>query len=741
MDYVRESKKFLYGYNFAHGLQTAFCIVLPSVAGFYTNQLTPGVLVSLGAICVSSIDIPGPPRERRNSLLLGALCVFLSALAMSSYLVNEWFGNFTLVALVFGLSMVGVYGIRITNIGLAGIYALVLVTESKGGFSGYLTHAVYFFAGAIWYGFASLVTYSFRPYQLIRQALSDCIFKTADYLRLRAAFYEKGQDYEKQFDELITMQVEVSNSHEVVRKLLLQRWSASRESTMKSRSLLLILIDTIDIFEQVMAAHIDTTELQTVFGPAQVLGDYRLLILMEADELDQVAIAVGSGKPSQAAIDFKVRLEVLEKKTHDLRAAMLTEKTIGAFINLGNVRKNIALIAEKLSRLHRYTIMSGEGELTKIELSKFVETENISWQKIISNLGRHSLFFRHAVRVSLAVAGGILLSEFFPVQRSYWILFTIVVILKPGFSISKSRNKGRILGTLAGGLATFLILTFIKVKSVLFALLVVCMIVTYSVVSLNYALSTFTTTIFVLLFFNFLKPGDFSFISLRFIDTAIGSLLAFISSYFVFPVWEFQQVDQLLIKMNISHINYLEAISSAYTGGQFDENRYKLARKEVYINSANLASAFQRMLTEPKSKQQSLQQLHQFVVLSHELSAHIAGLASYYALPSVRSLYQVFNQISRSSVENLELAADCLRPGGMGAAVLAPEPQQIAALVRLDAELDSMTRMRVAEFKKGKEKSAETAPLNELKLISDQFRFIYKLSQDILRLSRDISVN
>ena len=54
-------------------------------------------------------------------------------------------------ALVFGLSMVGVYGIRITNIGLAGIYALVLVTESKGGFSGYLTHAVYFFAGAIWY--------------------------------------------------------------------------------------------------------------------------------------------------------------------------------------------------------------------------------------------------------------------------------------------------------------------------------------------------------------------------------------------------------------------------------------------------------------------------------------------------------------------------------------------------------------------------------------------------------------
>ena len=147
MDYIREYKKFIGGYNFGHGLQTTFCIVSPTVAGFYLDLLTPGILISLGAICVSSIDTPGPPKHRRNGLLLGAGCVMLSALAMSSYVLNEWLGNFIILSLVFSLSMIAVYGIRVTNIGLAGIYTLVLITESKNDFHTYLTHAGLFFAG------------------------------------------------------------------------------------------------------------------------------------------------------------------------------------------------------------------------------------------------------------------------------------------------------------------------------------------------------------------------------------------------------------------------------------------------------------------------------------------------------------------------------------------------------------------------------------------------------------------
>lgn len=737
MEYNRQYKKFIYGYNFAHGLQTTFCIVLPSLAGFYIGQLTYGVLISIGSICVSSIDTPGPPKHRRNSLVLGAACVLVSALAMSSYFISPLFGDLVLLSLIFSLSMVAVYGIRVTNIGLAGIYALILVTESRGNLNSYLTHAGLFFTGAIWYAFISLLTFSFRPYQLIQQALSDCIFKTADYLRLRAGFYQQELDFNKQFDQLITMQVEVSNSHEVVRRLLLQRWSTSHETTRRGRSLLLILIDTIDIHEQVMAAHIDTQELQHIFAGTGILEEYQALIRALAHDLDKIAIAVGAGKPAQPQMDFKTQLDSLQQRTRALRAGLLTKETLGAFINLRNVRSNIAQIAEKTARLHRYTRLSGEGELSKISLGSFIEQEDYSWQKLRSNLGPHSMFFRHAVRVSAAVAAGILISTLFPVQRSYWILFTIVVILKPGFSLSKSRNADRIIGTVAGGILTFLMILTIKVQLVLFILLVLCMIITYSFSSINYALSTFTTTCFVLLFFNFIKPGDFSFIRLRLIDTGIGSGLAILSSYFIFPVWEFQHIDDLLVKMTRANIAYLNSVAIAYTGSSYDENSYKLARKEVYISSANLASAFQRMMTEPKSKQQSQQQVHQFVVLSHELSAHIAGLAAYIGVYTATDQAMVFDEISLAAAENLEQAAFCL--GNKKTDTRPVIPVKLSALIRLDLKIETLAQLRIEEFRQGMEHSDLTGPLNELKLVADQFRFIYSLSQDILRISKPVS--
>src|SRR4030095_2064485 len=55
---------------------------------------------------------------------------------------------------------------------------------------------------------------------------------------------------------------------------------------------------------------------------------------------------------------------------------------------------------------------------------------------------------------------------------------------------------------------------------------------------------------------------------------------------------------------------------------------YKLARKDVYLNSANLSATFQRMLSEPKSKQGAEKDIHQFVVLNHILFSNTANLSA-----------------------------------------------------------------------------------------------------------------
>ena len=55
---------------------------------------------------------------------------------------------------------------------------------------------------------------------------------------------------------------------------------------------------------------------------------------------------------------------------------------------------------------------------------------------------------------------------------------------------------------------------------------------------------------------------------------------------------------------------------------------YKLVRKEVYVTSANLAAAFQRMVSEPKHKQRNEKAIYKLVVLNHILSANVATITT-----------------------------------------------------------------------------------------------------------------
>ena len=76
----------------------------------------------------------------------------------------------------------------------------------------------------------------------------------------------------------------------------------------------------------------------------------------------------------------------------------------------------------------------------------------------------------------------------------------------------------------------------------------------------------------------------------------------------------------------IANYHYLHHVAEELSGKKSDVISYKLARKDVYVSSANLGSAFQRMLTEPKSKQQNIKEYHKFVVINHMLSSYIATL-------------------------------------------------------------------------------------------------------------------
>jgi uncharacterized membrane protein YccC len=102
-----------------------------------------------------------------------------------------------------------------------------------------------------------------------------------------------------------------------------------------------------------------------------------------------------------------------------------------------------------------------------------------------------------------------------------------------------------------------------------------------------------------------------------------------LGSYILLPNWEHEKLKKTLTEMLEANLAYYHQVSQMYFGVKYDRVPYKIIRKEVFVRSANLASGFQRMYSEPKHKQLSINEIHKFSVLNHLLSSYVATLALY----------------------------------------------------------------------------------------------------------------
>src|SRR5690606_8252215 len=127
------------------------------------------------------------------------------------------------------------------------------------------------------------------------------------------------------------------------------------------------------------------------------------------------------------------------------------------------------------------------------------------WSQFRNNLTLKSDFFRHAMRLSIVMTIGYLIANIFEFgNHSYWILLTIGVILKPGFSLSKKRVFQRLTGTFIGGIGGVIIIILIQDPTARFFILLLLMVLSFSLIRKNYILSVIFMTPYLLILFAFL---------------------------------------------------------------------------------------------------------------------------------------------------------------------------------------------------------------------------------------------
>jgi uncharacterized membrane protein YccC len=147
----------------------------------------------------------------------------------------------------------------------------------------------------------------------------------------------------------------------------------------------------------------------------------------------------------------------------------------------------------------------------------------------------------------------------------------------------------------------------------------------------KYAWAVFFMTIYIFLSFNFLNPNQVNIIFKdRIIDTIVAGIVIFLTSYFVFPVWEQSQNLNLMKKSALANYSYFKTVMEQLKNNSIHTQEYKMRRKDAIVFLANLSDNFQRMLSDPKKKKKKMEIVLEFVNTSHLLTAYIASLSQYY---------------------------------------------------------------------------------------------------------------
>ncbi|TWR25975.1 hypothetical protein FPZ42_10085 [Mucilaginibacter achroorhodeus] len=653
----REIKSFFYSQYFSDGLRMSIGILAPALLMLKLGHFDEGLTMSLGALCICTIDSPGPLAHKRNGMLMGNAILFVVAMITGYARLNLIALGFEITLFAFLFSLLTVYGNRAASVGTCGLLIMIFMMDRHVPPPQVPVYCLTVLAGGVWYMLFAIVFFGIRPYRAAQQTLGESIADVANFLRIKADFYDSRTDIDENYRKLVLSQIQVSNHQDAVREILFKSRVLVKESTAASRVLVITFNDLVDMFEQIMATHYDYNKIRENFENTGVLADINAFLHLVADDLDNIGYAILANTRPEKLHNFDLRLEVLKKKIDEVGA----DENVSSNLILKKILINLRDLSKTITNIYKYYHSKASDDLVQkindVEYSKFVAHQDFAPHIFFDNLTLSSGAFKHALRVSLVCLVGFITAKNFSLGgHSYWVLLTIIVILKPGFSLSKQRNYQRLIGTIVGGVIGIVILYFVPGKNAQFWILVGLMIGTYSFLRLNYIVSVIFMTPYVLILFKFLGLGHLNIVQERIVDTLIGSGIAFIASYLIFPTWEFQLVQESLEHVLTANINYLRKVSDSLSGREVSVTEYKLARKDVYVNSANLSAVFERMTSEPKRMQRNIKDLHKFVVLNHILASYTANIASALVINRPQNLHPDMQKSVKKSIAVLREA-------------------------------------------------------------------------------------
>jgi len=219
---------------------------------------------------------------------------------------------------------------------------------------------------------------------------------------------------------------------------------------------------------------------------------------------------------------------------------------------------------------------------------------------------------RFALRLMVCVGVAGVVSEVLPLERSYWVVLTVAVVLKPDFGSVFARAVQRGLGTVTGAVLGAVIIVVVPYGPWLlipFGLLAALL--PYGR-SRNYGLMSVFLTPLVVVLIDLLAPGGWRLAEDRLVDTLIGCAIVLLIGYALWPgSWQahlpgrfaeaIRDVSQYLQEALTSQPEASSGDAAARVPGSAPRPDRIRLRRQARRALSDLRAEFERTMSEPRA--------------------------------------------------------------------------------------------------------------------------------------------
>jgi uncharacterized membrane protein YccC len=732
---LKELRLFLKKTDFDRGIKLGFAIAIPFAILYFLGYSEFAPAVAVGVLLNSSGDIPGSKKRKINAILISiALTSTITAtiLFLKPFLV---FLLFAIAIISFLISIISVYGFRASLVSFSGLLAMVIsFAVQKDTAQGIFIQVAFSAVGGFLYLMVSLVIQQLAPKREQNQLLADTLSLLGTYLKLRAKLLTKKTNRDTIFKETLAIQIQINEKHETLREILLTARKRSGRSRFEEKQLL-ILVSTINIFELIEAEHLDYNLIDEIFGDRKnfleasknlnkVMGNHMILLsdlLIQNKKIPNKDTLLTALSKANDSIDSYVD------------TFKLPEAREGALIlrNLYDYQEQLLQEIRTIRRVIANVHDASKISLKREDSSQFLTLQEYRWNVLTQNLSLKSKMFRHSLRLTIAIVFTFLLGYTLEIQNAYWIMLTVIVIMRPNYGLTKERSKDRVLGTIIGAIIAFCIVLLTQNEIVYAVLAFISLVLSFSLIQQNYKSAAAFVTISIIFLYSFINPNAFEVIQYRILDTVIGAIIAVVANYIILPTWEADNLRQIVLNALKMNKKYLLAAQVLYENPKAQKMDYNLARKDAFLAVSNLNASFQRLTQDPKSKQREFQLIYEIVTINQTMISAIAAIGNFIINHKTTPASEDFKKLIYTISGNLQSSADILEHIEIEKEVSVEKNED--AQDKLFDTYKKLSHLRDENIKKGnKEIDTETLhQLQEAYLISNHLNWLKSLSESL----------